>query len=271
MFFQISYSATHEQLSDKKIYPSFLRTIPSDKLQVEVILNLLQRFQWTWVAIVGSDDVYGRQGVQDLNTLASKNGICIAYQGLIPYSTDTTVVKQMVANIIQTRVKATVVFSAYLNARIFFQEVINANITDFVWIGSESWSMDTQIIALTSNKRIGLVLGVAVGQVYFPKILQFETDYVTAPKMKSMGKNGCNQVCQACQAFTLQTMPIATQFAMSVSFNVYSAVYAIANALHDLLDCESGQCSNNTFYPWQVSTPARAILGFFAHAIKCMI
>ncbi|XP_073457490.1 taste receptor type 1 member 1-like [Aquarana catesbeiana] len=249
---QISYSATHEQLSDKKIYPSFLRTIPSDKLQVEVILNLLQRFQWTWVAIVGSDDVYGRQGVQDLNTLASKNGICIAYQGLIPYSTDTTVVKQMVANIIQTRVKATVVFSAYLNARIFFQEVINANITDFVWIGSESWSMDTQIIALTSNKRIGSVLGVAVGQVYFPKILQFETDYVTSPKMKSMGKNGCNQVCQACQAFTLQTMPIATQFAMSVSFNVYSAVYAIANALHDLLDCESGQCSNNTFYPWQL-------------------
>ncbi|XP_018432110.1 PREDICTED: taste receptor type 1 member 1 [Nanorana parkeri] len=249
---QISYSASNEQLGNKRTYPSFFRTIPSDKLQVEVILNLLQKFKWTWVAIVGSDDVYGRQGVQDLNTLASKNGICIAYQGLIPLSTDTTNVKKMVANIVQTRVKATVVFSAYFNARIFFQEVLNANVTDFVWIGSESWIMDTQITAIANIKRIGSVLGVSVGQVFFPKLLEFETEYVTSPKIKTMGQNGCNQVCLDCQAFTLQTMPIQTQFSMSASFNAYSAVYAIAYALHDLLDCKSGQCSTNTFYPWQL-------------------
>ncbi|XP_072281416.1 taste receptor type 1 member 1-like [Pyxicephalus adspersus] len=248
----ISYSATNEQLSNKRSYPGFLRTIPSDKLQVEVILNLLQRFNWTWVAIVGSDDAYGRQGIQDLNTLASRNGICIAYQGLIPYSTDRTLVKKMVTNIVQTRVKVTVVFSAYFNARIFFEEVLNANVTDIVWIGSESWIMDYQIAAYANIKRIGSVLGVSVGQVYFPKVLQFETDYVTSPKIKTTVQNSCNQVCLDCQGFTLKTMPFLTQFAMSFSFNAYSAVYAIAYALHELLDCKSGRCSNNTIYPWQL-------------------
>ncbi|XP_063797863.1 taste receptor type 1 member 1 [Pseudophryne corroboree] len=249
---QISYSASNELLSSKQMYPSFLRTIPSDKLQVEVILNLLQKFSWTWIAIVGSDDVYGTKGLQDLSTLATSNGICVAYQGLIPYSTDRTYVKDMVNNIVKTRVRVTVVFSAYFNARIFFEEVVNANITDFVWIGSESWSVDSQIAGIPNIKTIGSILGVAVGQIYFPKLLDFETAYVSSIKAQSRNSYDCNQVCAYCQSFTLQNMSIPSQFAMSTSFNVYSAIYAIAHSLNELLNCKSGKCSNDTFYPWQL-------------------
>ncbi|KAG8568641.1 hypothetical protein GDO81_014088 [Engystomops pustulosus] len=249
---QISYSASNELLSRKQIYPSYFRTIPSDKLQVEVILNLLQRFNWTWIAIVGSDDDYGRQGLQDLYSLATNNGICVAYQGLIPYSTDRTSVKNMIANIVQARVKLTVVFSVYFNARIFFEEVVNANVTDYVWIGSESWSTDSKIAGLPNIKSIGSILGVAVGQVSFPKLVDFEINYVKSVKATNSSCYGCNQMCQECQSFTLQNMSTPSQFAMSASFNVYSAVYAIASSLHELLDCKSGQCRNETVYPWQL-------------------
>ncbi|XP_075136074.1 taste receptor type 1 member 1 [Leptodactylus fuscus] len=249
---QISYSASNELLSHKQIYPSFLRTIPSDKLQVEVILNLLQRFQWTWIAIVGSDDDYGRQGLQDLYTLATNNGICVAYQGLIPYSTDRTDVKKMIVNIVQARVRLTVVFSAYFNARIFFEEVVNANVTDFVWIGSESWSMDSQIAGLPNIKSIGSILGVSVAQIYFPKLVDFETDYVRSLKATFSSYYGCNQKCEECHSFSLQNMSLPSQFAMSAAFNVYSAVYAIAHGLHELLDCKSERCRNETIYPWQL-------------------
>ncbi|XP_056398797.1 taste receptor type 1 member 1 isoform X2 [Hyla sarda] len=249
---QISYSASNELLSRKLLYPSFFRTIPSDKLQVEVILNLLQRFNWTWIAIVGSDDVYGRQGLQDLYSLATSKGICVAYQGLIPYSTDRTSTKKMVANIVQVRVRVTVVFSAYFNARIFFEEVVNANVTDFVWIGSESWSVDSQIGELPDIKSIGSILGVSVAKIYFPQLIDFEINYVKSIKAMDLGQYGCNQMCQECRSFTPQNMSIPSQFAMSVAFNVYSAVYAIAYSLHDLLDCKSGQCRNETVYPWQL-------------------
>ncbi|XP_075046956.1 taste receptor type 1 member 1 [Mixophyes fleayi] len=249
---QISYSASNELLSRKQIYPSFLRTIPSDKLQVEVILNLLQKFNWTWIAIVGSDDVYGTQGLQDLYTLATSNGICVAYQGLIPYSTDRKDVKKMLTDIVKTKVSVTVVFSAYFNARIFFEEVVNANITGFVWIGSESWSVDSQIAGIPNIKTIGSIMGVSVGQIYFSKLLDFEIAYVNSIKAQSTSSYGCNQVCQDCQSYTLQNMSIPSQFAMSASFSVYSAVYAIAHGLHGLLNCKSGRCSNDTFYPWQL-------------------
>ncbi|XP_010137799.1 PREDICTED: taste receptor type 1 member 1-like, partial [Buceros rhinoceros silvestris] len=36
------------------------------------------------------------------------------------------------------------------------------------------------------------------------------------------------------------------------SFSVYSAVYAVAHGLHELLGCASGSCSKRTVYPWQL-------------------
>ncbi|XP_063291659.1 taste receptor type 1 member 1 [Pelobates fuscus] len=249
---QISYSSSNELLSLKQIYPSFLRTIPSDNLQVEVMLRLLQRFNWTWIAIVGSDDAYGTQGLQDLYTLASSSGICVAYQGLIPASLNKTEIKKMITNIIQTKVKVIVVFSAYTYTRDFFKVVVQANITDYVWIGSESWSIDVQTAGTQNISTIGTVLGVAVSKVNLPGLLDFENDYIRSLSTGVTRKHACNQACNICETFTEQTMPGQTQFSMSVSFNVYAAIYAIAYGLHELLNCKSGQCSKNTFYPWQL-------------------
>ncbi|KAM4652125.1 taste receptor type 1 member 1-like [Discoglossus pictus] len=249
---QISYSATNELLSLKQIYPSFFRTIPSDKLQVEVMLHLLKKFNWTWIAIVGSDDAYGRNGLKSLNTLLVNNGICVAYQGIIPYNTNLTEIRQMVGNIMQTKVKVTVVFSTYVLAKAFFEEVVEANVTEMVWVGSESWSVDSKTAAIPNIKIIGSVLGVSVGKMNLPRLLDFEIDYVRSLRVDPTRRYGCNQFCQDCQSFTLQNQPTPSQYDISASFNVYSAVYTIAHGLHELLNCNLGQCSKDTFYPWQL-------------------
>ncbi|KAM4652123.1 taste receptor type 1 member 1-like [Discoglossus pictus] len=247
---QISYEATNQKLSIKQLYPSFLRTIPSDMLQVEVMLYLLQKFNWTWIAIAGSDDAYGRGGLQSLHSLAVNNGICVAYQGLIP-DKNSTEVKQMLTNIMQNKIKVIVVFSTYYFAKQFFKEVVNSNVTDNVWIGSEDWSLSTEVSTIPNIKSIGTVLGVSVGLVNIPRLDEFEAHYVSSIKVNTTEKYDCNQACQYCQSLTLQTMSKPNHFDLSASFNVYSAVYTIAHGLHSLLDCESGQCSKDTFYPWQ--------------------
>ncbi|XP_064137246.1 taste receptor type 1 member 1 isoform X3 [Loxodonta africana] len=82
----ISYSASSAMLSSKRWYPSFLRTIPSDKNQVKTIVLLLQRFGWVWISLVGSDGDYGHLGVQALEGQATRKGICIAFKGVVPFS-----------------------------------------------------------------------------------------------------------------------------------------------------------------------------------------
>lgn len=121
---QISYGATSDKFSDKLLYPSFFRTVPSDKWQVEVMVLLLERFNWNWVAIVGSEEEYGQQGVQEFSKIAANKSVCVAYQGLIPvYSDPKPVVKTIIDNIIATKVEVVVVFSLPQPAEEFFTEV----------------------------------------------------------------------------------------------------------------------------------------------------
>nr|XP_036855585.1 taste receptor type 1 member 3 isoform X6 [Manis javanica] len=81
---QVSYGASTDRLSNRELFPSFFRTVPSDRVQAVAIVELLQALSWNWVAAVGSDDEYGRQGLNLFSSLATSRGICIAHEGLVP-------------------------------------------------------------------------------------------------------------------------------------------------------------------------------------------
>ena len=78
---QISYASTSLVLSDKAKHPSFLRTIPPDKFQVKLILDVIQYFNWSYVSVVWSDDDYGRIALYDLIPLLKSSDICLAVEG----------------------------------------------------------------------------------------------------------------------------------------------------------------------------------------------
>lgn len=125
---QISFGATSDKFSDKLLYPSFFRTVPSDKWQVEVIVLLLLEFKWNWVVVVGSEEEYGQRGVQEFSKLAENKSVCVAYQGLIPVYTDPEpAVKTIIDNINETNVGVVVVFSLPEQAEVFFREVSEAD------------------------------------------------------------------------------------------------------------------------------------------------
>ncbi|XP_056424671.1 vomeronasal type-2 receptor 26-like [Hyla sarda] len=80
---RISYGAREPLLSNKRLYPNFFRTVPSNKIQYAAYVKLLERFQWNWVGIITTDDDSGRRELQELVKLFTSHQICIEFTILI--------------------------------------------------------------------------------------------------------------------------------------------------------------------------------------------
>ncbi|XP_069832225.1 vomeronasal type-2 receptor 26-like [Dendropsophus ebraccatus] len=76
---QISYGATENILTNKKMYPYFFQTLPNDQIQYLAIVKLLIYFGWTWFGVIASDDDGGNRQSQELKTIAEVHDICIEF------------------------------------------------------------------------------------------------------------------------------------------------------------------------------------------------
>ncbi|KAM8921437.1 vomeronasal type-2 receptor 26-like [Pelodytes ibericus] len=76
-FPQISYGAQDPVFSDRQQFPTFYRTITSEKSRYQAIIQLLKMFSWTWVGIVGSMDESNSNACNELKDEIIKNGGCV--------------------------------------------------------------------------------------------------------------------------------------------------------------------------------------------------
>ena len=63
---QIAYSATSIDLSDKTLFKYFLRVVPSDTLQARALLDIVKRYNWTYVSAVHTEGKPHRSCFSDL-------------------------------------------------------------------------------------------------------------------------------------------------------------------------------------------------------------
>ncbi|XP_056294162.1 taste receptor type 1 member 3 [Pseudoliparis swirei] len=261
---QVSFGATSDKFSNKLLYPSFFRTVPSDKWQVDAMAFLLKEFNWNWVAVVGSEEEYGQQAVQDFSKTADHMSICVAYQGLIPVYTDPApAIETIINNILSTNVQVVVVFSLSVPAENFFKEVIRRNVTA-VWIGSTSWIISARLTALPNIQTVGTIIGfmdktqdldllTAYTQELFTKLSE-ERANTTPPAQRSTGfpVNPCPQ----CWNLSPANLSLVTGSGVKhTSFSVYAAIYSVAQALHNLLGCNSTACvqgPKTKILPWKL-------------------
>ncbi|XP_041801840.1 taste receptor type 1 member 1-like [Chelmon rostratus] len=243
----VSYGAASSVFSGKQIFPSFLRTVHPNKDVIEAIVSIVQHFKWRWVAFLYVDDDYGNDGL----TLFMKNikdtQICLAYTKGLNHDTDyTSIFKQIEAQ----KIRIIIVFTAEWTAEALIKSAIKLNITNKVWIAGDAWSLNKKLPKEKRIKNIGTVLGVAEQRVTIPGF----NDFISASKSQNHCENAeqqmfCNQVCN-CSNLTAESVIDADP---SFSFPVYSAVYSIAHALHNVLQCGAGRCNRNiTVYPHMV-------------------
>ncbi|RXN00606.1 Taste receptor type 1 member 1 [Acipenser ruthenus] len=170
---------------------------------------------------------------------------------------------QMIKGIVQTKVNVVVVFSGNRKASRFFSLVVEQNVTNKVWIGSEDWSMSTLVSMLPKIKSIGSVMGISVKAAEMPGFAEFESLSIESENSKVNEEPvcqsetfseilACYQVCDQCRLLNSTDVPsLLETFDIQSSFNVYTAVYAVAHALHQLLGCDSEECQKKQVHPWQ--------------------
>lgn len=85
----VSYISTTVKLSDSQKYPYTMRTVPSDKSLLGVLVEVLQKLNWYFVTVVYTDDIGGMDSFMELRERVTGKGICLT-AGVAMSSTDTS-------------------------------------------------------------------------------------------------------------------------------------------------------------------------------------
>ncbi|CAH2272589.1 extracellular calcium-sensing receptor-like [Pelobates cultripes] len=279
-FPQISYLATSSLLSDKKQFPSFFRTVPSDTFQSKGLAQLVLHFGWTWVGLVAVDDDYGRQGIQLIKEELLRGGACVAFTEYITtnnlehISYVTKIIKQSTAKAVVSLVKD-------LDEVILLEEMLRQNVTGKIFVAGEAWSISNLLTVAKYSSILAGTIGFSFHGTTIPGFREFLNSihpYNTkeGPWTKLFwekmfgcklfdqsikGSENASKLCTGNESMESMQNIFFDISNLNPAYNIYMAVHAIAQSLHDMRTCQKGQgpfpngsCADiQHFNPWQLS------------------
>lgn len=132
-----------------------------------------------------------------------------------------------------------------------------------MWIASTSWAFHNRVTSIPNIQKVGTIIAftnkiqtIDMLSVYVEKLFSklSEERAKTSPPATKSGDPG--NPCPQCWNLSTANKTLVTDTAVQrTAFSVYAAVYSVAQALHDLLGCNSTACvhgSETKIYPWKV-------------------
>uniref|UniRef100_A0AAR2J3S7 G-protein coupled receptors family 3 profile domain-containing protein n=1 Tax=Pygocentrus nattereri TaxID=42514 RepID=A0AAR2J3S7_PYGNA len=272
----ISYFATCTCLTDKRVYPSFLRTVPSDVFQVRALVQLMAHFGWRWVGTIGTDEDYSHYGIQAFTKQLEEWGGCVDFHRTIPKVPTPAQIYAIVDALEASTARVVVVFATEGQLLELLSEVAQRNLTGWQWVASEAWVTAKILTAPEFQHVLAGTLGFSFRGVRIFGLSEFLLSVRPSPDSRSVFTNqfweeqfGCHltygdseimgrPLCTGLEDLGLVESSYTSASPARVSYNVYKAVYAIAHALHSLLRCTpvgsdwKGCNTESEFTPGQV-------------------
>nr|XP_033505221.1 metabotropic glutamate receptor 1 isoform X2 [Epinephelus lanceolatus] len=146
---QIAYSATRIDLSDKTLFKYFLRVVPSDTLQARAMLDIVKRYNWTYVSAVHTEGNYGESGMEAFKELASQEGLCIAHSDKIYSNAGEKHFDRLLRKLRERLPKARVVvcFCEGMTVRGLLMAMRRLGVYgEFLLIGSDGWADRYEVV-----------------------------------------------------------------------------------------------------------------------------
>ena len=153
----ISGSATSAELSSLT-YDHFFRTVPSDTFLAKAMVDLVTHFNWSYVAVVGLDDSYGRNGAWAVvsESRSRKNSFCIALTEFVRLESLNLSISNIVRKLKQMdNVKVVILWLSKIYLTKFLAEIQRQNLTGRVWILSDAPSTSTQLVEGILESSLG--------------------------------------------------------------------------------------------------------------------
>uniref|UniRef100_A0A671VCK3 Metabotropic glutamate receptor 5 n=1 Tax=Sparus aurata TaxID=8175 RepID=A0A671VCK3_SPAAU len=140
---QIAYSATSMDLSDKSLYKYFMRVVPSDAQQARAMVDIVKRYNWSYVSAIHTEGNYGESGMEAFKDMAAKEGICIAHSGKIHSNAGEQSFDRLLERLMAHLPKARVVacFCEGMTVRNILMAMRRQGLVgEFLLIGSDGWA-----------------------------------------------------------------------------------------------------------------------------------
>ncbi|XP_075061830.1 extracellular calcium-sensing receptor-like [Mixophyes fleayi] len=276
---QISASSSISLLSNRIMFPSFVRTVPSDKEQSIGLAKLILHFGWTWIGLLAAENDYGLQGIQPIRQEIIKAGACVAFTEYIRLTKPDRNAPHIVKVIKESSVKVIIIFSTDVDLVPIMSEMLKQKIKGKILVSNAGWSMSN----LFSARIFSQILSGSIGLFINNRVIPGFNEYINKvqPSLEESWENlyweklfNCKflyqknitsslepTVKECTGAESIDSMKNSFIYTNSLKFThgYYAAVHVVAKALEDLKNCKSREgkfsymsCKDILhFKPWQ--------------------
>ncbi|XP_072120456.1 metabotropic glutamate receptor 5b [Mobula birostris] len=246
---QIAYSATSMDLSDKTLFKYFVRVVSSDARQARAMVDIVKRYNWTYISAIHTEGNYGESGMEAFKEMAAKEGICIAqsykiYSNAGEQSFDK-LLRKLRSQLPKARVVACFCEGMTIRGLLISMRRLGS-VGEFQLIGSDGWADRYDVIDGYQREAVG---GITI-KLQSPDVAWFD-DYYLELRPETHFKNPWfTEFWQhrfQCRLKNLQqenseynrtcdgTESLQEQYVQDTKMGfVINAIYSMAHALHNM-------------------------------------
>lgn len=199
-------------------------------------------------------------------TAASQEGVCVEYSEAISRTDSSEEVARVIEVIRSGSARVLIAFLAQGEMDILLEEALKQNLTGLQWVGSESWITASH---LATKRYSGILTGSLGFTIRKAKIAGLREFLLQVNPSQDPQNNvlrefwetvfGCSfqsrlpgQIqCSGSEKLEDINNPFTDVSQLRISNNVYKAVYAVAHAMHNLLNCGQSPKAINQSCIWK--------------------
>ena len=153
---QISYASSSPSLSDRTLYPYFMRTCASDADQGLALAKLVKAFGWTKGAVIHTSDSYGTGLIEIFKGAYNDTGDVLTDQSFEAGATDVSAQVQAIKDKDPEFILGNFIDE---DAKTVMKKAHDLDMLDYVWITTDGWSTQATITDAKVKEAMDLSIG----------------------------------------------------------------------------------------------------------------